>query len=272
MSSNGLVSPISTSPSSESSGLQSASPRALHFNRESGDPVSVWSSSRFKRLFDILCVVLSSPLILPLCICIGVAVRLTSRGPALFKQTRSGLDGAKFTIFKFRTMEHEVVHRAEANLNRGFTSIGPFLRRWKLDELPQLLNVLLGDMSLVGPRPKLAEHQLGILRCRPGITGAATLIFANEEAVLKCIPENELPDFFRTTVLPAKLRLDREYMGQATFVSDLDLVFRTLVRRWDRNAILRLLGIPNVGLATAIASSTHRIDFEFAMEEGSAGE
>ena len=271
MSSNRLVSPIFASSAIETSEQESASLMALRFNGEPGDPVSAWSSSKFKQLFDIFCVVLSSPLILPLCICIAFAVRLTSRGPALFKQSRSGLHGAKFTIFKFRTMEHEVAHKAEANLNRGFTSIGPFLRRWKLDELPQLLNVLLGDMSLVGPRPKLAEHQLGTLRCRPGITGAATLIFANEEAVLKRVPEEELPEFFRTTVLPAKLRLDREYMGQATWVSDLDLVFRTLARRWDRDEISRLLGLPYAPSET-LPSTVCRIDFESAMEESSAGD
>jgi lipopolysaccharide/colanic/teichoic acid biosynthesis glycosyltransferase len=169
-------------------------------------------------------------------------------------------------------MEHEVAHKAEANLNQRFTSLGPFLRRWKLDELPQLLNVLLGDMSLVGPRPKLAEHQLGTLQCRPGITGAATLIFANEEAVLRRIPEHELPEFFRTIVLPAKLRLDREYMGQATFASDVNLVVRTLVRRWDRQAIFGLLGIPRSGPAVTFASIASSVDLEFAMEEGSAGD
>jgi lipopolysaccharide/colanic/teichoic acid biosynthesis glycosyltransferase len=168
-------------------------------------------------------------------------------------------------------MEHEVVHKAEATLNQSFTSIGPFLRRWKLDELPQLLNVLLGDMSLVGPRPKVAEHQLGDLVCRPGITGAATLVFANEEAVLTSIPQDLLCEYIRNTVLPAKLELDRKYMAEATFLSDLSLIARTLVRRWDRNTIFRLLGIEHPKSAERCEEAVQSRGFDFATEESGSG-
>jgi lipopolysaccharide/colanic/teichoic acid biosynthesis glycosyltransferase len=234
-------------------------------------PVSAWSRSLFKRIFDISCVLMAAPLVLPVCLFVGVGVRLTSRGPVLFKQRRSGLHGVSFTIFKFRTMEHEAVHKAEATVNQSFTSIGPFLRRWKLDELPQLLNVLLGDMSLVGPRPKVAEQQLGDPICRPGITGAATLVFAYEEAVLTRIPRDLLCEYIRNTVLPAKLELDREYMAEATFLSDLSLIVRTLVRRWDGNTIFRLQGIEHPQSAEMYEGVAQSRGFDFATEESASG-
>jgi lipopolysaccharide/colanic/teichoic acid biosynthesis glycosyltransferase len=127
--------------------------------------------------------------------------------------------------------------------NQQFTPVGPFLRRWKLDELPQLFNVLMGDMSLVGPRPKLAEHQFGELKCRPGITGAATIAFAREEHILAHLPDQHLDGFYHSIILPAKFRLDREYMKQATISSDLRLIVDTVLRRWDNEAIGRVLEI-----------------------------
>jgi len=125
--------------------------------------------------------------------------------------------------------------------NQRFTPIGPFLRRWKLDELPQVFNVLMGDMSLVGPRPKIPEHQIGVLQCRPGITGAATIAFAREEQVLATLPDLDLDSYYSSIVLPAKLRLDTEYMSCATFLSDLKLIANTALRRWDTSTIHDLI-------------------------------
>jgi lipopolysaccharide/colanic/teichoic acid biosynthesis glycosyltransferase len=98
-----------------------------------------------------------------------------------------GSYGRTFKIVKFRTLEHcpESTHKSVTTAhNQRFTPIGPFLRRWKLDEFPQFWNVLKGDMSLVGPRPKIPGHQISQLQCRPGITGAATIAFAREENFL----------------------------------------------------------------------------------------
>jgi lipopolysaccharide/colanic/teichoic acid biosynthesis glycosyltransferase len=202
--------------------------------------VSHWSQSRLKRLFDIGSVVLTLPLLLPIFLMVGLAVRLTSRGPVLFRQKRTGRYRRSFTILKFRTMEHiqgDKRSKVTTADNQQFTPVGPFLRRWKLDELPQLFNVLMGDMSLVGPRPKLPEHQLGELRCRPGITGAATITFAREEHILASLPDHHLDDFYCSVILPAKLRLDREYMACATISSDLRLIVDTVLRRWDDETI-----------------------------------
>lgn len=199
-----------------------------------------WSRSTAKRLFDCGCVLVSLPVLVPLMLAIGAAVRLTSRGPVFFLQERMGRHGRPFTILKFRTMLHVVnsAHRPiTTSDNQRFTPIGPLLRRWKLDELPQLINVLLGHMSMVGPRPKMREHVVFDLPCRPGITGMATSVFACEETILSRVPSNRLDAFYHAVVLPAKRQLDAEYMAQATFLSDLRLIIQSVLRRWDTSAL-----------------------------------
>ena len=198
--------------------------------------LSPWSRSGAKRFFDCACVLLALPLLVPVLLAIALAVRLTSSGPVLFLQKRMGRHGRSFTILKFRTMIHTAdrAHHAVTTAgNQQFTPIGSFLRRWKLDELPQLLNVLWGDMSLVGSRPKMPEHLISHLLWRPGITGAATIAFAREEEILDRVPRHYLESYYHTVVLPAKRRLDVEYMTRATFLSDLKLIANTLLHRWD---------------------------------------
>jgi lipopolysaccharide/colanic/teichoic acid biosynthesis glycosyltransferase len=206
--------------------------------------LSPWSQSRAKRVFDCACVVPVLPLLIPILLLIALVVRLTSTGPVLFLQKRVGRHGQTFTILKFRTMIHatDKAHHAVTTAgNQRFTPVGPFLRRWKLDELPQLLNVLAGHMSLIGPRPKMPEHMVSNLPCRPGITGAATIAFAREESVLDRIPKHHLESYYHMVVLPAKRRLDAEYMARATFSSDLKLIFNSVLRRWDNSVMEELL-------------------------------
>lgn len=234
------------------------------------DPVwkrlSPWSRSTAKRLFDCLCVLASLPVIAPLLLVIAAAVRLTSRGPVLFLQERMGRHGKAFTIIKFRTMVH-VANRAHNPIttsdNQRFTSIGQLLRRSKLDELPQLINVLLGHMSLVGPRPKMREHVVFDLPCRPGITGMATTVFACEESILTRIPANRLDAFYHAVVLPAKRKLDAEYMSKATFVTDLHLIVRSILRRWNTSALDGFIVAATIQIENemiqAKASDTQRI-------------
>jgi lipopolysaccharide/colanic/teichoic acid biosynthesis glycosyltransferase len=155
-----------------------------------------------------------------------------------------GCGGRGFTILKFRTIlhgPHECCHAVSTAENQPFTPIGPFLRRWKLDELPQVFNVLLGHMSLVGPRPKMPEHVTTELCCRPGITGAATIAFACEERVLDRIPRHYLNTYYHQVILPAKLRLDAAYMARASFLSDFRLIVNSILRRWDASVIDALL-------------------------------
>ena len=219
--------------------------------------VSPWSRSASKRVFDCACVLLSLPMLVPIMLAISVAVRLTSNGPALFMQKRVGRHGRTFTILKFRTLVHVfdgAHHPITTSDNQSFTPIGRFLRRWKLDELPQLLNVLAGQMSLVGPRPKLPEHVILDLPCRPGITGMATIVFASEETCLGCLPEDQLDAFYHGVVLPAKRKLDADYMEHATFLSDFRILVDSILRRWNTEA-----------LGNLIATSTVQRDLEITL-------
>jgi lipopolysaccharide/colanic/teichoic acid biosynthesis glycosyltransferase len=207
------------------------------------DYLSAWVQSPAKRAFDFAIVLAMFPLLLPLFLIVACVVRFTSRGPVFFLQKRVGRNGTYFTIYKFRTMRHSNEKRGLITTidDPAITSIGRFLRWSKLDEVPQFLNVLRGEMSLVGPRPKVPGQQTSLLRCRPGITGAATLAFAQEEAFLVGVPEDKLEDYFRTVLLPLKESLDARYMARATPLSDLRLLQHTAMRRWDRTNISHLL-------------------------------
>lgn len=247
-------------PYETASGIFSTIDAAAHRDKR---PLSKWSASRSKRLFDIGCVLLTLPITFPLFLLTGFAVRLTSRGPALFKQQRMGRNGQAFTIYKFRTMP---VRRSSAArpvvttaINQRFTPVGPFLRRWKLDELPQLFNVLLGDMSLVGPRPKVPSHQSTHLNCRPGITGRATVVFAREEVTLANIPLAQLDTYYHGVVLPLKQIFDDDYMATATFRTDLKLLVHSVFRRWE-DLNLRDLLPSNVPMPPQARNSAIRLD------------
>jgi lipopolysaccharide/colanic/teichoic acid biosynthesis glycosyltransferase len=206
-----------------------------------GGQLSRWSSSAAKRLFDVVCVISALPMTVPVLLLTALAVRMTSKGPVLFRQQRMGRHGQPFTILKFRTMpvrSSEIIRPlVTSSTNQKFTPVGPFLRRWKLDELPQIFNVLNGEMSLVGPRPKLPEHQHRNLACRPGITGYATYVFAREEGAFAGLSERELHSLYHEVVLPFKEQLDREYMSSATCVSDLRLVLKSVFRKWNNVAL-----------------------------------
>jgi lipopolysaccharide/colanic/teichoic acid biosynthesis glycosyltransferase len=216
-----------------------------HTDSDGLHPLSQWAQSSTKGWFDVVCILCAVPIWLPVLLFTAVAVRLTSRGPILFRQERVGRYGSSFTIFKFRTMpvadQNTDRPRVTTSVNQRFTAVGQFLRRSKLDELPQLLNVLRGEMSLVGPRPKLACHQVARLACRPGITGQATLVFAREESALAGIPSAHLESFYEDVILPLKQVLDDEYMAAATLRTDLFLLFNSVFRKGRKSDVSNLL-------------------------------
>lgn len=192
---------------------------------------SPWCSSAWKRIFDLACVLPALVLLSPLLGLVALAVRLTSSGPVIFRQQRTGQHRTLFTIYKFRTMVENSEAFGPRHTAKGdprITPIGGLLRRFKLDELPQLYNVLRGDMSLVGPRPKLPDHEHTQMACRPGVTGAATLAFRNEQHILCEVPSERLETFYREHVVPLKIKLDAEYMEKATLLSDIEVMFSTL--------------------------------------------
>jgi lipopolysaccharide/colanic/teichoic acid biosynthesis glycosyltransferase len=191
-----------------------------------------------KRLFDLVVaglglVVLAVPLA-----AIAAAVRLGSRGPALFTQVRVGRRGRTFRILKLRTMIHEAASFGPPVTAAGdarVTPLGRFLRRYKLDELPQLWNVLVGDMSFVGPRPEVPRFvalyspaDRIVLDVRPGITDPASLMLRNEEDLLGRFADRERA--YLEVLLPLKLELQRDYLLHQSFVGDVALILRTLAR------------------------------------------
>jgi lipopolysaccharide/colanic/teichoic acid biosynthesis glycosyltransferase len=189
-----------------------------------------------KRLFDIVASGMGLLLLLPLLLGVAAWVKLDSPGPALFRQTRVGRFGIPFTIHKFRTMRVEPGAAITVGADPRITRAGAWLRATKLDELPQLWDVLRGAMSLVGPRPELpryvesypADLRQRVLAVRPGITDPASLTFSNEAELLAAAadPERE----YREVVLPAKLRLSADYAGRASLATDLRLILATLAR------------------------------------------
>jgi lipopolysaccharide/colanic/teichoic acid biosynthesis glycosyltransferase len=191
--------------------------------------VGAWVNSRSRRVLDCLVAIVVLLTLAPLFLLLALLVRLSSPGPVFFRQSRMGRYGVEFTLFKFRSMRVTDASGSPITVigDARVTRIGALLRRFKLDELPQFWNVLIGDMSLVGPRPKLAHHEALFLLARPGITGAATLAFRQEEEVLAGIPRHQLDAFYQEVVKPSKAWIDMEYLSNATLGSDLRLLSDT---------------------------------------------
>lgn len=199
---------------------------------------SAWNHSWGKRVLDISVSTLGTLVFLPLMAVVAVVVKVTSAGPVLFRQARVGEDGRIFQLLKFRTMTHLPAGAGPGVTRKGdsrITPVGRFLRGCKLDELPQLVNVMRGDMSLVGPRPELPafrdtlalEHR-ELVALKPGLTGAATLEFRHEEQLLAEVPEKDLEAYYEDNIVPRKAQLDLAYAHRASLLSDLEILWRTL--------------------------------------------
>jgi lipopolysaccharide/colanic/teichoic acid biosynthesis glycosyltransferase len=191
-----------------------------------------------KRAFDVLVSAAGLAVLGPLLAAVALAVRCDSPGPVLFRHRRVGRGGRPFDMYKFRTMTDGAERRGPAitaDNDARITRVGAYLRAAKLDELPQLLNVLKGDMSLVGPRPEVARYvemfaadYEEIVSVRPGITDFASLHFSNEGEILAraASPEAE----YVTRILPEKIALAKAYVRSASFATDLRLIARTVLR------------------------------------------
>lgn len=197
--------------------------------------ISKWCTSRGKRVFDFAIAFFLLLVAAPIMVLAALAV-MTSPGPLFFASERLGQGGRLIRVWKFRTMHHQVKPGLQLTRNgdRRITAAGRFLRQWKIDELPQFMNVLCGNMSLVGPRPDSAEFmnalaakQRSILALKPGIVSVATLRFRDEEHLLAAIPEAELSGYYVKTLLPEKIRLDLDYARRATMLTDLGLTLKT---------------------------------------------
>jgi lipopolysaccharide/colanic/teichoic acid biosynthesis glycosyltransferase len=191
-----------------------------------------------KRLFDIVFSLICLILGLPLFLVIAVWIALDSPGSIFFRQTRIGQFGREFTIYKFRTMVVDAEAKGKQITTTGdsrITKIGKFLRKYKLDELPQFFNVLKGDMSLVGPRPEVPKYvalytlgQRQVLEVRPGITDLASIQFRNESDLLATVTNPE--EVYIQEIMPQKLELNLEYIANANLSFDLLIILRTFWR------------------------------------------
>jgi len=189
-----------------------------------------------KRLFDLLFSSIGLLLLQPLFIVTAIMIKVDSAGPIFFRQERIGRNFRRFMIYKFRTMVVDAEKkglRITSGGDRRVTRVGRMLRKFKIDELPQLFNVLKGDMSLVGPRPEVEEYVTlyeedyrEILKRRPGITDVSSIIFREEEAVLKSQADPE--GYYKKILLPEKIRLAKEYIENSSLLYDLKLVLNTL--------------------------------------------
>lgn len=189
-----------------------------------------------KRVIDLTVSAIVLLLAFPFLLAAALAVRLSSPGPILFRQRRVGRDGCVFEILKFRTMRvaQDTTNAITIGRDPRITLVGHFLRQSKIDELPQLVNVLRGDMSLVGPRPEvphyveLYPHDLRrkILSVRPGITDRASIKYRNEAELLAHQPD---PDgYYRSVIMPDKLQLAAHYADRVSVAEDIRVIIDTL--------------------------------------------
>ena len=188
------------------------------------------------RFFDVIISFTALIILSPLFLFIAILIKLSSKGPAIFSQSRVGRGNTDFILYKFRTMHvhaHEKRSLTVGKNDNRITAIGSFLRKFKLDELPQLYNVLKNDMSIVGPRPELRKYvnfyngsQREILYIKPGITDYASILFRNENELLaaKINPEQ----YYIEKVIPLKIRLNKRYQNDKNLKNYFIIIFKTV--------------------------------------------
>lgn len=191
-----------------------------------------------KRIFDIVCSVLILMVFLPFGIIISIFILVSSTGGIFYRQNRIGHFGKEFKLFKFRTMRPDSDKKGQLTVGERdprITSVGFFLRKYKLDEFPQFLNVLKGNMSIVGPRPEVKEYvdlyskeQQKVLLAKPGITDYASLHYFNENELLG--KSNDPRKTYIDEVMPAKLKLNQKYVEDQSLKTDLSIMWQTFRR------------------------------------------
>ena len=190
-----------------------------------------------KRLFDFILSFTGLILLSPFLLFISILIKITNNGSIFFVQERVGKNGSLFKMIKFRTMytDHNDNNTISVKGDSRITKLGYFLRKYKIDELPELINVLFGDMSFVGPRPdvkgyadKLKGDHRKILKLRPGITGPASIKFINEELLLS---KQENPKYYNDNVIyPEKVRINLDYFYNNSIWIDFKIIFATIFR------------------------------------------
>ncbi|WP_306601911.1 sugar transferase [Geothrix sp. 21YS21S-2] len=226
------------------------------------------------RLFDFFSSLLGLVVLSPFLLLVGLLVKLEDGGAVFYRQVRVGRHGRPFRILKFRTMAVDADRKGPlltVGRDVRITRLGAMLRAWKIDELPQLVNVLTGDMGLVGPRPEVPRYvsiyskdQARVLELRPGITDAASIAYRYENDLLRDCEDPET--FYKENILPNKIRINLEYAAQATFSSNIKVILATLGllpppvkpirpgerRAFDRTTLERPVLVTHPGAASAV--------------------
>ena len=190
-----------------------------------------------KRFFDFVASFFGLMLLTPIFVLAALWIKIDSRGPIFFRQERVGFQGVPFRIHKFRTMildAEKIGKQITVGADSRITAVGNFLRKYKLDELPQLIDVLVGDMSLVGPRPEVPKYidcysddeKHDVLSVKPGITDNASIEFRNENELLASSDDPEAT--YINEVLPKKIALYRKYVRERSFFGDVAIIFKTI--------------------------------------------
>lgn len=193
-----------------------------------------------KRVFDLIFCIPGLILLSPLFLIVGLLVKMTSKGPVFYRQIRVGRYGRDFKIWKFRTMVKDADKNGQLitkSDDRRITPIGHVLRKYKIDELPQLINVLCNDMSLVGPRPEVrkyvesyTEEQKHVLNLIPGITDVASIKYRNESELLTTIYKNyDVDEVYKFFIMPDKIHMNLAYAAKSTVFSDFKVIIKTLL-------------------------------------------
>ena len=188
-----------------------------------------------KRIFDTILSLFGLIILLPFMLIIAIFIKLDSKGPVFFKQVRVTKNGREFKIFKYRTMRvgSDKYRQITVGKDNRITKVGAFLRKYKLDEIPQLINVLLGDMSLVGPRPEVPKYvalytkeQKEILKVRAGITDYASIEFSDENDLLAS--EEDPEKAYIEKIMPKKIELNKKYLSEISILTDIKIILLTI--------------------------------------------
>ena len=189
-----------------------------------------------KRFFDLILSFIGLLIIVPILFLITILIKISSSGPVFYKQVRVGKNNKDFKIFKFRTMHLNADKKGLLTVggrDPRVTSIGYYLRKFKLDELPQLINVFIGDMSFVGPRPEVrqfvnlySEIQMKVLNVKPGITDLASIEFRNENEILS--KEEDPNQYYIDYIMPKKLEINLKYINQRNLLKDFVVIIKTI--------------------------------------------
>lgn len=193
----------------------------------------------FKRLLDIFVSLITLIILLPVFLPIIVILRFSAEGEVFYFQERIGIRNSKFQIWKFATMLKNSMNMGAGNItlqnDPRVTKIGSFLRKTKINELPQIINILKGDISLVGPRPLVAKSfsaynddvQSKIYNVKPGLTGIGSIVFRDEESIISAVKDEDPHDFYKRVIAPYKGQLEMWYQENNSFFLDLQLIFMT---------------------------------------------